>query len=120
MARIAVDIDGVIATTLKNGVYPRDYPKKKPMPYSIQALKQLRKKGHTLYFFTARYEEDREITEQWLTEHGFSGLYDELIMDKPKYDIIIDDRALRHIDWHETLYKVSLLDRKGVYHNDGN
>ena len=120
MARIAVDIDGVIASTLKNGVYPRDYHKKEPLPYAIEALKQLRERNHSIYLFTARYEEDREVTEAWLRVNGFSGLYDELIMDKPKYDILIDDRALRHTDWQDTLYKVNELDRKGVYHNDGN
>lgn len=121
MARIAVDIDGVIATTLKNGKYPKDYAKKEPIPYSIEALKKLKQRGHILYFFTARYEEDRAITEEWLQEKGFSGLYDQLIMGKPKYDILIDDRTIRFDgNWLDTLYKVSELEQKGVYHNDGN
>lgn len=121
MARIAVDIDGVIATTLKNGKYPEDYPKKETIPYSLEALHALKGRGHILYFFTARYEDDREITELWLRENGFSGLYDELIMAKPKYDILIDDRAIRFGgNWFDTLYQISELEQKGVYHNDGN
>lgn len=120
MARIAVDIDGVIASTLKNGKYPEDYPKKNPLPYSHEGLLALKKAGHTVYLFTARYEEDRESTETWLKQHGYLGLYDELVMAKPKYDVIIDDRAIRHTDWMDTLYQVGLLDKKGVYHNDGN
>ena len=121
MARIAVDIDGVLATTLKNGKYPEDYPKKQAIPYAVEALKQLKAKGHIIYFFTARYEEDREITEQWLQAHGFSDICSKLVMGKPKYDILIDDRAIRfETNWFDTLHKVAELEAKGVYHNDGN
>ena len=121
MARIAIDIDGVLATTLVRGQYPQDYPKKQAIPYALEALKILREKGHILDLFTARYEEDRAITEKWLVEKGFSGLYDKLIMGKPRYDVLFDDRAIRFEgDWLNTLYKFSELEQKGVYHNDGN
>jgi hypothetical protein len=117
MARIAVDIDGVIAGKLKNGKYPEDYPKKKPLGGSVFSLKELKRQGHYIYLFTARFEEDREITEKWLKDNGFAGLYEELIMDKPQYDILIDDRAIRHDHWHGSLGMVNLLNSKG-YHND--
>lgn len=113
MARIAVDIDGVIANKLEGGKYPEDYAKKEPLPHAIESLKLLKEQGYYIYLFTARHEEDREITEKWLKEHGFEGLYNELIMDKPKYDIFIDDRAIRHEDWHDTLAKIGELRHSG-------
>src|SRR4051812_22953264 len=103
MARIAVDIDGGIASKLENGKYPEDYVKKERLPHAIEGLMYLKEQGHYVYLFSARYEEDREATEQWLSEHGFNGLYEELILGKPKYDILIDDRAIRHANWVRTI-----------------
>lgn len=115
MARIAVDIDGVIASKLESGNYPEDYVKKDPLPYAIEGLKLLKEQGHYVYLFSARYEEDREATEDWLETHGFTGLYEELLLGKPKYDILIDDRAIRHDNWITTMAEVSELKHKGKW-----
>lgn len=116
MARIAVDIDGVLAMKLSNGKYPRDYPKKLPIDFAKESLRVLKDKGHYVYLFTARYEEDRNITMAWLHKFGFKDLFDELVMGKPKYDLLIDDRALRFEgNWMDTLYKVDDIERKGWY-----
>lgn len=111
MARIAVDIDGVLAEKLDNGNYPEDYMNKRPLPMARESLEYLKNKGHTIILFTARHEEDREITEQWLRDHGF--VYDELIMGKPYFDVLIDDRAIRHTDWHLTLHTLEILETRG-------
>jgi uncharacterized HAD superfamily protein len=116
MARIAVDIDGVIASKLENGVYPDDYVKKVPLSYAREGLRKLKREGHTVILFTARYAEDKEVTEKWLLDHGFAGHYDELVMAKLKYDVLIDDRAIRHSDWQDTLYQVDQLQKKGQWY----
>lgn len=115
MTRIAVDIDGVIASKLENGVYPDDYVKKTALDGAIESLKRFKEWGYYVYLFTARHEEDREVTEQWLEEHGFKGLYEELILGKPKYDILIDDRAIRHDDWDKTMSEIMELRHKGSW-----
>lgn len=115
MTRIAVDIDGVLATKLDNGNYPEDYVKKKALDKAVESLKWLNSLGYYVYLFSARYEADREVTEQWLEQHGFKGLYQELILDKPKYDILIDDRAIRHEHWDKTIAKIMELRHKGSW-----
>jgi hypothetical protein len=115
MGRIAVDIDGVLASKLENGVYPQDYVIKTPLDYAREGLMLLKEQGHYVYLFTARYEEDREVTIEWLGEHGFDGLYEELVMGKPKYDVLIDDRAIRHDNWIRTMAEVSELHHKGKW-----
>ena len=41
--------------------------------------------------FTARFEQDRKVTKKWLKTHKVP--YHRLILDKPQYDIFIDDKA---------------------------
>lgn len=115
MTRVAVDIDGVLATKLDNGKYPEDYVKKKALDGAIEGLKLLNAFGYYVYLFTARHEEDREVTEQWLKEHGFEGLYQELILGKPKYDVLIDDRAIRHDNWNKTIAELMELRHRGSW-----
>jgi uncharacterized HAD superfamily protein len=117
MARIAVDIDGVIASKLESGKYPEDYVKKTPIYKAVESLKEFKEWGHSVFLFTARYEEDREVTENWLNVHGFSGLYEELIMNKPKYDVLIDDRALRFIgSWERARNDIYYLQKSGSWY----
>lgn len=89
---VAVDIDGTIASTLKMGTYPDDYMKKTPIKGSQDMLRKIKRLGYRVMLFTARLEEDRSVTEAWLIANGFSGLYDLLVMDKPVYRALIDDR----------------------------
>lgn len=102
---IAVDIDGVLAEGPEYGEnYHDDYLNKEPMEGAIDAINKLKLEGNYIKLFTARFEEDREVTEQWLNENDFP--YDELIMGKPQYDIIIDDRAIWHTNWENTLKQI--------------
>jgi hypothetical protein len=101
---IAVDIDGTIATKIRMGKYPEDYMKKQPIKGSIEGLRRLRRLGYKIMLFTARKEEDRSWTEGWLMSNGFSGLYDVLIMDKPWFTALIDDRAIGFTgDWDRAI-----------------
>jgi histidinol phosphatase-like enzyme len=112
----AVDIDGVLASLLESGNYPEDYKKKTVISGAVESLKTLRALGHRIVLFTARYEIDRVVTEKWLHDNGFAGLYDELIMDKPKFDYVIDDRAIRFEGWAATIDKVFQLHKSGRWY----
>jgi hypothetical protein len=86
------------------GKYPEDYMKKQPIKGSIEGLRRLRRLGYKIMLFTARKEEDRSWTEGWLMSNGFSGLYDVLIMDKPWFTALIDDRAVGFTgDWDRAI-----------------
>jgi len=43
-------------------------------------------------FVDSAYAEDEEVTRNWLKEHDVH--YDELILEKPHYDRIIDDKCI--------------------------
>lgn len=86
--RILVDIDGIIC---ENG-FPDGYATAIPRPHEIESINLYKSRGTEVFIFTSRIEEDRAITEQWLKDNGVQ--YDSLIMNKPRADYYIDDKAL--------------------------
>lgn len=97
----AIDIDGTICRT-PGGI---DYPKSKPITKAIEAINKLYDEGHTIKMFTGRGcvsgIDWRDFTEKQLKGWGLK--YHELIMNKPYYDHIIDDRATNADEWRATL-----------------
>ncbi len=90
------DIDDTICTT--NGM---DYEKAKPIMSRIKQINNLKEKGNTIIFYTARgfvtKIDYRNITEKQLFEWGVQ--YDELYMNKPNADIYIDDKNKDPFKW---------------------
>lgn len=94
---IMVDMDGVIAT--EERVFDR--PLAKPLPGAKEALAKLRAAGHSIVIYTARGWAEYNVTKHWLDEHGMA--YDAIHMGKPIAHIWIDDRAIGHKNWNQTL-----------------
>ncbi len=94
---IMVDLDGVLASEEKT--FERALAA--PLPGAREALARLRAAGHTIIVYTARGWAEFRMTRQWLDDHGFE--YDGLHMGKPIADVWIDDRAVAHRDWEQTL-----------------
>lgn len=94
---IMVDLDGVLASEEKT--FERALAS--PLPGAREAVARLRAAGHTVIIYTARGWAEFRMTRRWLDEHGFE--YDGLHMGKPIADVWIDDRAVAHRDWDETL-----------------
>jgi len=95
--RICIDIDGVIA----EGENWPHYSACIPVRDAVVSIQKLLDQGHYIILHTARFEEDRAVTRQWLRAQEI--LYDQLIMDKPFADVYIDDKGLNFEDWGETL-----------------
>lgn len=95
---IYVDIDNTICLT--NGM---DYPGSKPIAENIARVNELYDEGHTIVYWTARGMKSginwRELTENQLKEWGAK--YHELRLDKPPYDVFIDDRTINTFDWEK-------------------
>jgi len=53
-----------------------------PFPDALKTLNKWYDQGHLICFFTSRTEDHREVTEQWLSTHGFN--YHSLLMGKPR------------------------------------
>lgn len=97
-----IDIDGTICDDIKNEESYL-YPDAKPIDGSKEIINDWFNNGETIFFFTAREEKDRKVTEQWLNKWGF--LYHGLIMGKPRCKsesdeyIWIDNRKVRGITY---------------------
>ena len=88
--KICFDLDGV----LTEGVYSHpNYRLCRPNADAVRLVKKLYDLGNTIIIHTARWEEDRAITERWLREHDVS--YHELILGKPYADVYVEDNAIR-------------------------
>ena len=101
--KIAFDIDGVVCKTSS-----QDYSKSEPYPEAINKINSLYEAGHKIILFTARYmgrtnnntekayEMGYELTKNQLLNWGLK--FDKLIMGKPDFDILIDDKAYNYDD----------------------
>lgn len=94
MKVVVVDIDGVVATGTKEEVYSDEagwnYAKCKPIEEGIRFVRELYDAGIYVKFHTSRWEQDLDLTRDWLLKHEVP--YHELIMGKPSGDLYIDDR----------------------------
>ena len=99
MKGIYVDIDETICrreTSVDFGV-THDYSKAKPIQENIDKINKLYDEGNTIVYWTARGSRKQidwtELTKNQLEEWGAK--YNELRVDKPFYDLFIEDKSLR-------------------------
>lgn len=76
-----IDIDGTVTDDVPNEE-PERMKMVQPFPEAVNTLNRWYDQGHIITFFTSRTEEVRQITEDWLNEHGFK--YHGLLMGKPR------------------------------------
>lgn len=88
---IAFDLDGTLCT-LTDG----EYIEAKPILERIERVNNLKKNGNVILIFTARGatsgKDWASFTETQLKSWGVN--YDRLIMGKPHFDLIVDDKAI--------------------------
>jgi histidinol phosphatase-like enzyme len=93
MKVIYVDIDETICETPN----PRNYFNAKPLKGNIEKINKLYDDGHTIVYWTARGSRTKinwyDLTKNQLNEWGAK--HHELYVDKPYYDLFIDDKTLR-------------------------
>lgn len=104
---IAVDMDGTLCSW-----HPGAYENAQPLPERIERLHRIKAAGHTIWIYTARGgslgseaaadERWGDVTRKQLAEWGVP--YDRLIIGKPPFDALIDDRAVKFSeDWEAQL-----------------
>lgn len=84
---LEIDFDGVI----------RDTQTGKPVEGALKAMKWLDSKGRKMVISTAR--EDLDNVQKWLNKYGFDRW--ELTNKKIRATAIIDDRAIRFLNWKD-------------------
>ena len=99
MKVIYVDIDETICrreSSVDFGV-THDYSKAKPIQENIEKINKLYDEGNTIVYWTARGSRKQidwtELTAKQLAEWGAK--YNELRVDKPYYDLFVEDKSLR-------------------------
>jgi uncharacterized HAD superfamily protein len=83
-----IDIDGTVSEDIPNEEAWRMGIAEK-LEGASETINEWYDQGHIITFFTARTEEHRMVTENWLKQHGFK--YHGLLMNKPRggnYDVI--------------------------------
>ena len=97
--KICFDIDGVLCNQVAG-----DYETAEPNGEMIDLLNRRYAQGDTILLHTSRYmgrangnadeaeRIGRALTEKQLAQWGVR--YHELIMGKPRYDLVIDDRSI--------------------------
>lgn len=89
-----IDIDGVVCEDVPNEEIER-MKTACEIPGSKEKINNFYNEGNIITFFTARTEDLKEITTNWLNQHGFK--YHKIIFGKPRggnYHYI-DDRDIR-------------------------
>lgn len=91
---IYVDIDETICITPDN---PRVYEQSLPIRENINKINDLYDKGNKIVYWTARGSRSGidwyDLTKKQLVEWGAK--HHDLRLDKPYYDMFIDDKNLR-------------------------
>ncbi len=98
---IYLDIDNTICHTDQRMPSPEKYERARPITERITQANALYDQGHRIVYWTARGGASgidvRELTERQLGEWGCK--YHELRMDKPSFDLFVDDKACDCEQW---------------------
>lgn len=86
---IGIDLDGTLTVETEG----HDYKNRTPNKIMINWVNKQYKKGNTITLFTSRYDEDIEVTMDWLMKYEVK--FHKLIMGKPKFDLYIGDEVRR-------------------------
>ena len=105
MAVIGVDLDGVICSEEKTF----EKPLATLEPGAKEFMSAARLNGHTVVIWTARGWEQYKATIFWLETNKVE--FDQLIMGKPIFDVFVDDRAVSHTSWNDSLQDMR---RRGI------
>jgi hypothetical protein len=106
---IAIDFDGVIHS-FELGFHDGTIYGT-PIPGSIEAIKKISKK-YKIVIYTAKAKKDRplingktgiELVWEWLKKYDIDQYIQEITAEKPRAICYIDDKAIRFIDWNQTL-----------------
>ncbi len=111
---ISVDFDGVIHQHfgVGDGTVSGDI-----IPGAKDALRDLAAR-YRIILFTAKAKPDRplvngktgiELVWEWLEKHGVAQYIHSITSEKPRAVCYIDDKAIRFVDWNQTLSDVKAL-----------
>lgn len=111
-ATVFADFDNTLTTGTGDPWWVNDLDEEPRWPM-IELVNNLYKQNHTIIIYTARRESVRNETEYFLNKWGV--MYHSLEMEKPGYDLLIDDRAM----WDKSALELGAEEiRKTIYNNE--
>jgi len=95
-----IDIDGTICDDVPNEE-PERMVDVEVYEGAVETINKWFDEGHIITFFTSRTEAHREVTETWLTKHGFR--YHGILFGKPRGGNYhwIDNHTVRATKFHD-------------------
>lgn len=130
MSTIAFDLDDTLCEVprdAKPGPGIKKYLSSRPIPDKIAVVNELHARGHEILIYTARgmlflakdrdaiIDELYELTKGQLREWGIK--HHRLIMGKPFYDLLVDDKAMDAADFDSVESIERTLRKNGSGHN---
>jgi uncharacterized HAD superfamily protein len=82
MKILIIDIDGTVCEDIRNEEGEERMKNAKMLQSSIDEINKLYDQGHFICFFTARTDEFKQVTEEWLEKHGVR--FHKVIYNKPR------------------------------------
>jgi uncharacterized HAD superfamily protein len=77
-----IDIDGTICEDIRNEEGLERMADAEPIPEAIEWVNRKHEEGHYICFFTARTDEHKAVTMEWLDAHDVK--HDDIIFNKPR------------------------------------
>jgi len=111
--QIAIDFDGVIHKNSKGFFDGTVYDD--PIENSLDSIKEISKK-FDIIIFTAKASKDRPLINgktgeehviDWLKKHSFYQYIKDVVVEKPRAILYIDDKGYRFENWKKTINFVS-------------
>jgi hypothetical protein len=86
-----IDIDNTICLTINS-----DYESSQPILHRIEKINKLYESGNEIIYWTARGAKSGKEWTSFTSKQldGWNCLRHKLLMGKPSYDVLIDDKAM--------------------------
>lgn len=80
-----------------------------PLPRALEALQRLSDEGHQIIVHScmAATPTGRQAIADWLEWHDID--VNGITATKPLADYYIDNKAIRHVDWYDTMAQLGIL-----------
>lgn len=100
---IALEIDNIISTPVSQPFKLMDVSKCEVLPGVKEALDKLKDLNHVIWIYSKRDVSLGMETEIWLKKNKIP--YDKIILSKPQYDILIDEKVYKFDTWDKFFEK---------------
>lgn len=98
---VAIELDGIICTPIPNYMALSEVDKCTLLPCAKESLDKIVSLGHRIMIYTSRDASLGPATEVWLQKNKIP--YNNILCNKPRYDLSIDSRVHKFSDWATAL-----------------